>query len=110
MDTNYTEEKFIQAVRALAVGKDAIKGRLVEAHRYFAVLSESDFPNSLKPDFRWIMESLTTRPPLRDRFTRRIISGTVAQTLHFMRSRKATGIAERIVALRDRLREHNGEK
>ena len=107
MDTNYTEEKFIQAERALTLGMGAIKSRLKDAHRYLLPLADADFPEDLKADFQWIVQRLNTKVPLRDRWTGDVISGSVSQTLHFMANKTALTIAERIVYLRARLREHN---
>lgn len=110
MDSIYAEEKFIQAERALAIGRGAIKSRLHDAFLCFAPLAEADIPVELRDNFRWIIQKLTTRAPLKAKGSDTIISGSVSQTLHFMKNKTAQTIAERILYLRDRLEAYNDEK
>jgi hypothetical protein len=110
MDTTYTEEKFIQAERALTLGMGAIKSRLSDAYVCLLPLTEDDFPEHLREDYRWVIRRLTTKPALRAQFTGKVISGRVSRTLHFMKNRTALTIAERIVYLRARLREYNDQQ
>jgi len=107
MDTMYAEEKFIQAEHALATGCGAIKARLKEAYRCLAPLNSEDLPEHLRQEFEWIISRLTTRPPLRPRYSDTVVSGRVSQTLHWMKNKTAKGIAERIVSLRSRLADYN---
>ena len=107
MDASYAEEKFIQAERDLALGAGAIKSRLFQAQLRFATLTKDDIPSHLHADFEEISRRLTTRSPLRPRFSENIISGRVAQTLHFMKNKTAVAIAEQILAMRYRLRDYH---
>lgn len=84
-----------------------MKSRLAEAHRRFFVLGPGDFPEQLRADFEWICHKLTTKPVLRARYSDSVISSQVSQTLHFMKNKTAVKIAERIVALNERLAELN---
>lgn len=52
MDSRYAEEKFIQAERVLALGREAIKGRLHDTYLCFAPLTEADLPAEMRDDFR----------------------------------------------------------
>lgn len=107
MDTLYTQEKFIQAIRALTLGPGAMKSRLAEAHRRFFVLEPGDFPEQLRADFEWICHNMTASPVLRARFSNSVISSDVSRTLHRMSNKTAVTIAERIVALNERLADIN---
>jgi len=107
MDSHYAEEKFIQAERALAIGRNAIKGRLYDAYLCFATVTEADIPAEMRDDFRWIIQQLTMRAPLKAKGSDKIISGSISQTLHFMKNKTAQPIAERILSLRYRLKSYN---
>jgi hypothetical protein len=104
---NYPIEKFTLAVRALTLGAGDVKDRLHEAYKHFYVLNDSDFPDELKADYQWIKMQLLKKPALVAQEGTQVISGSVQQTLHFMRRNTGVAIATRIVQLRNSLIEHN---
>ena len=106
-DTSYAAEKFVHAVYLLATNPGPIKDRLYVAFIEICPVSERDMPADLLADFRWIRAELTKREPraravmegaVHDR-----IEGSIGATLQTMRKAKAVAIAEKIVALADRL-------
>jgi len=103
----YAEEKFSQAVQALTLGGGDIKERLKVAYGYFHPITVADLPDHLKADFRWIKAQLLAKPPLATQGGKAIVSGSLEQTLHFMRRKTGITIAERIVYVRNKLHEYN---
>jgi len=96
MDNLYALEKFLQAQRALCEGLGDIKERLREAYMCFHPVRKEDFPDDLMSDYQWVIDQLTRKPPLVAKIGGAVVSGSVDQTLHFMRRKTAADIAERI--------------
>jgi hypothetical protein len=103
----YAEEKFSEAIRTLTLGGGDIKERLKEAYGCFRPVTVADLPAHLKADYEWIKAQLLAKPPLVAQESETIVSGSLEQTLHLMRRKTGTKIAERIVYLRDKLHEYN---
>ncbi|MBC8147178.1 MAG: hypothetical protein H8E98_04260 [Bacteroidetes bacterium] len=95
-DNNYAYEKMCDAVDVLAIGGGKITKRLESAYISFSPVTEKDFPDELKADYKWIMEKLTKKDPMFD-------EGSVRATLYGMHTKTAVKIAEKILDLRNRL-------
>ncbi|MDP2144012.1 MAG: hypothetical protein Q8J80_07755 [Gallionella sp.] len=105
VDHTYALEKFLQAERMLCEGLGDIKERLRDAYLCFHVLHQDDIPDELKEEFQWVINRLTSKPPLVPLFSDKVCSGRVEQTLHLMRRKTAGEIADRIRYLCRRLSE-----
>jgi hypothetical protein len=67
MDLDYTAEKLDAAVRTLKEGTSEPRYRLANAFiSQLMQLSEADFPNDVKKDFRHIVHELTKTAPQAD--------------------------------------------
>jgi hypothetical protein len=98
MAIHYVIEKLSAATRALALGPGDMRSRLVTAHLCMHTLRDSDFPNELRKDWRWICEQLSRRGPIvRDDGTVRV--GSVENTMQHIQNRTAVKIAERLLEL-----------
>jgi len=59
----YANEKLTMAIYKLATGEGKIKDRLCESFIEIAILSDNDFPQELRANFRDILKTLTKKPP-----------------------------------------------
>ena len=93
----YAHEKFIMAVRSMAVHPGDVRERLEMAYLTLQVIDPKELPLPLQKHLQWIVDQLTWRAPRHER------EGALQATL--MRMRKATGakIARRILAIKDAL-------
>jgi hypothetical protein len=103
--SHYALEKFYNAMYSLAVGPGDVRARLVDASLSFIMLTEQDFPEHLRADWRWICEQLTRFGPLRDR-DGKVMRGSVDWTM--WRIKRATGvkIAKRVMHVYHELEQH----
>jgi hypothetical protein len=100
----YASEKLSMAIYRLAAGEGNIRGRLWESFIELAILSEQDFPEELRAEYRDIFKTLTKNQP---RLVNRIVdgkavkesSGKAGATIPYMRNKTAVAVAERIVKL-----------
>ena len=109
-DARYAEEKFSEAVEALTLGGGDIKERLKDAYGCFHPVTVADLPDHLKADFEWIKAHLLAKPSLVARESKSIVSGSLEQTLRFMRRKTGQDIAKRIFYVRDKLHDYNEAK
>jgi hypothetical protein len=58
---HYAREKLTNAVYYMATGPGPIKDRLYDAFVELVALSERDFPDDLREDYRWIRAELTKK-------------------------------------------------
>ncbi|MQC27049.1 MAG: hypothetical protein DWG76_06350 [Chloroflexi bacterium] len=58
---SFAREKIGGAIYYLAIGEGDVRSRLWSAYMEFHPLSEKDFPDGLRKDYRWIMKELTKR-------------------------------------------------
>lgn len=94
---------FDQAVHDLAVGEGDIKSRIFRAARKLYRVKREDLPIvELKRDYDWINKHFTCKEPIRD-VKGKVISGQLEESLYKKRSSTLRLIAERIVAVRDRM-------
>lgn len=96
-DSYYALEKLGAAIDELAVGEGDVRTRLEAACISIAAVSEDDFPESLRKDFKNIVEALTKHPG------RHRQEGAVHRTLARMRNSTGSKIARRILDLESRL-------
>ncbi|OIO06739.1 MAG: hypothetical protein AUJ52_11745 [Elusimicrobia bacterium CG1_02_63_36] len=101
----YAREKFMCAVRRLAVGREKIKTRLFDAYVEIVAVSDSEIPDDLLEDFHWIRNSLTKKEPKRHGVIlgRTWSEGRLNATLRGMRLHRAVEITERILYLAEKL-------
>jgi len=95
-DVNYAYTNFSEAVDIMATHSGNIKKRLHSAYIQFSPVTEKDFPEELKADYKWVIEKLTKKDPVFD-------EGRVKATLYGMHTKTAVKIAEKIVFLKNRL-------
>ena len=103
-DYIYTYEKLLQAERSLALGEGDMRSRLSSAFLCFHTLMETDFPEDLKPEYRWIMSKLTAREPYYD-YEGKVQVGSVARSCQSMRNKTAASIDERLLHLKDKIKD-----
>ncbi len=95
-DVLYAYSNISEAVEIMATHPGSIKDRLVAAYNKFSPVTEKDFPDELKADYKWVIEKLTKKDPIFD-------EGSVRATLYGMHTKTAVKIAEKILYLRNRL-------
>ncbi len=89
MRHSYAHEKLLLALDSLATGAGDVRERLYTAYKSFHPLKESDFPEALQADYRWVMEQMTKYGPVLDH-EGKVRIGSVENTLRHIR--KATGV------------------
>ena len=105
-DAGYALQKLELAILDLATDPGDIRSRLRSIHiNHLHVISETDFPDSLKPEWNAIIKALTKKGPLINE-DGDVVVGSVDRTLHRMRNKTACTIANNILVLRDRLEGH----
>jgi hypothetical protein len=94
----YAYEKLVVALSSLATGAGDVRSRLYHAYLSFHTLKESDFPEHLRADFRWVLAQLTKFPPycVSDG---RMVRGSVEETLRRIKRSTGVAIAERVLHL-----------
>ena len=94
----YAHEKLLVALSSLATGAGDIRSRLLDAYLSFHPLKESDFPEHLRADFRWVLAQMTKFPPyhLSDG---NMVRGSVEETMRRIKRATGVAIAERLVHL-----------
>lgn len=95
----YAREKFSSAVCILATGPGDVRSRLRKAFIEFSPVQESDIPDELLEDFRWIIWELTKREPVAN-------EGKMNATIDRMKNRTGSKIAEKIYGINSRLEEY----
>jgi len=102
-DPQYAFRQLDLAISDLATEPGDIRSRLRSVYmKHLHVIFESDFPGFLKPEWNAIVKALTKKGSLRDEEGKVIISA-IDRTLHRMRNKTASKIANYIVELKDRL-------
>lgn len=101
---NYVREKLNIAVEQLATGKGNVNDRLKSAFMSFHTLKESDFPEALKSDWKWILSEMTKFGPVLNA-DQSVFQGSVDHTLGRIRHSTGEKIAKRIFMV---YREMNG--
>ena len=82
----------------MAASPGTIKDRLNAAYIQFSPVTEKDFPEELKADYKWVLDKLTKKDSFFD-------GGRVRATLIGMHTKTAVKIAEKILYIRNRLKE-----
>lgn len=95
---HYAHEKLLHAIYSLATGTGDARSRLWNAYQGFHPLQEKHFPEHLRKDWRWVMDSLTKYDPIYD-YKGRLTTGSVEATLKRIRNSTASKIAQKIVYL-----------
>ena len=102
MGLDYTKGKMGTAVSELATGTGNNQDRLYSAYVSFHRLTEKDFPEELRGDWKKIHETLTTEESSFSQNTK-LTTGTVKSTLNKMTIEKAVEVAKLICSLNSRL-------
>ena len=92
---DYIVEKLTTALRVLATHPGDVRKRLIRAHASFRTLQAKDFPESLQPDWIWIMQELTKSGKVIS-CEGEIIKDSVENTMSRIRNKTRTAIATRI--------------
>ena len=100
----YALEKLGLAIYDLTVGEEDIKQRLSGVTKYLAVLSENDFPESLRGDWNSIISRLTKKESLVK--GTKYDEGNFEATLFGMHKSTASKIAVEIVNIHEQLVGH----
>lgn len=87
----YPLEKFYSAVHALATMESDVRDRIYSAYTAFSPLRESDIPEDIRDDYRFIMSKLTTHKAEEPG------EGSVKASLRHMDDDTAGKVAGRIV-------------
>ncbi len=102
-DAESVVERLYLAVHHLAIGKGDVRDRLrVVALDLFPLL-ETDFPEELRDDFKWVKTQMTKYESEYPQFT-----GNVEVTMRRIRNSTGQKIAERIFELYSRVQEFRG--
>lgn len=96
-DPYYALEKFEIAVHMLCTHKARIRDRLEDVFVYLLVVSESDLPHSLREEWRKLKLRMTRKPGKGPR------DCSIWATMRGIRNAEASGIADRILYIRDTL-------
>lgn len=103
-DPGYALQKLELAIIDLATGQGDIRSRLKSAYsEHLRIISENDFPDSLKQEWNAIKNALTKKGPLKNDDDE-VVIGSIDRTLHRMWNRTGSKIANNILILRDRLK------
>lgn len=94
----YARGKLGEAVEALVVGEGDVRSRIVQAMLAASVLTEADFPDELRSDWKWIvLETNKSGPAIGPDGT--VYQGAVQRTMLQIRRSTGAKIAKRIWAL-----------
>lgn len=96
---SYSQGKFREATRSMAVGAGDIRERLRDAYLILHVIQANELPEPLRPHYEWVVSQLTWRP------ARYQHQGTLDATIWQMRRSTGAKIAKRIQAVSDALEE-----
>lgn len=88
-DLGYVYSRLTESVRTLATGAGTIRVRLQLAFNSFITLSESNFPDGLRAEFRSLMSHVTPEGQ----------EGEIAANIETMTEAEAHDIAETILEL-----------
>lgn len=99
MRKSYVREKLSTAAGILENKKGDLKDKLMKAYLCFHSLSEDDFPEEYRGEWRFIIHSLTKEASTTGA-NGEITKGRVENTLEKMNIRSCQDLAERIISLR----------
>jgi hypothetical protein len=91
----YAVEKLTDALRVLATGKGDARDRVANAYLCCITLTENDFPEELRGDWKWIAHEVTKFGPYITPLGE-IFIGSVENTMRKRRSATAAKIAQRM--------------
>lgn len=94
----YVHEKLRVALESLATGTGDVRARLYNAFLSIHTLQESDFPEHLRPDFRWVWGQLN-KLPASYADDGKLVRGSVEETLRKIRNATGVKIAKRLLSL-----------
>jgi hypothetical protein len=93
MSLNYAVEKFSDAVGRMAVSRDSLQARLLDAYAHtFIAITPDDVPEDLRGDFESLERDLTKREASAG-------EGTAAATINAMSDAEARRVIDRIIAM-----------
>jgi len=81
---------------SLATGRGDVRSRLETAYRRFWVLTEENFPEEFRDDWKWIKNQLTKFGPLYDNSGEILISDAVENTMSRIKNKTGQKIAGKI--------------
>lgn len=92
---DYVVEKLTTTLHCLATHRGDARARITDCYLCFHMLDEIDFPDDLKPDWRWIMTTITSAGPLMHP-DGRVWRGSVENTMRHCKNVTAAKVAERL--------------
>ena len=95
---DYVYEKLRAALESLATGAGDVRARLYNAFLNIHTLQESDFPEHLRPDFRWVWSQLNKFPPSYSA-DGKLVHGSAEETLAKIRNATGVKIAKQLLSL-----------
>jgi hypothetical protein len=95
---DYVYEKLCVALDSLATGPGDVRARLHSAFLGIHTLQDTDFPEHLRAEFRWVWGQLNKFPPTY-RDDGMLVRGSVEETLSKIRRATGVKIAKRVVSL-----------
>ena len=96
--TVYAYEKLLVALDSLATGPGDVRTRLLSAYQSFWPLSEEQFPEHLRGDYKWVVAQLTKYGPIYD-YKGRLDRGSVEATLRRITNRTGVKVATKLLQL-----------
>ncbi len=103
----YALERAKMAEHQLARGRGDLKDRLTEAFTELIRIDVSALPAHLQSDYKWIKNSLTSKPAKQRAFVQgrwvEGVEGRIGATLAYMRWSKVEEIADRIIKFASQL-------
>jgi hypothetical protein len=83
---------------SLATGAGDVRERILTAYSSFHPLKESDFPEHLREDYKWVMAQLTKYGPVYDH-NGNVRVGSVENTLRHIKNSTGVKIANKLLFL-----------
>jgi hypothetical protein len=94
----YAYEKLLTALSSLATGPGDVRSSLYNAYLSFSTLKESNFPEHLREDFRWVLSQMTKFPP-HYLPGGNMVRGSVEETMRRIKRSTGVAIAEHLLHL-----------
>jgi hypothetical protein len=92
-------QNMYKTLDCLATGPGDVRKRLWTAYSIFWILTEEDFPEHLRGDFRFVLKELNKFGPAYDNRTGAMKRDAVEETLRRIRNRTGVKIANKLVYL-----------
>lgn len=94
----YVIEKLTNAIDCLLTHEGDARARILGCHTCFGTLQENDFPEELRADWRFVVDTISSREPM---YTPdgEIFRGSIEMTMRAVRNATAAKVIERLKKL-----------